>query len=122
MSIPFVASLSLGANAFAPSTSGIARAPTALRVAEIPVTDEEEEIPVIDEAVPVSSRSTAAPALFSSLTTHRLNCVFAFSTYLATHRGRSRSRRWAETERRSGLRPSTANASASPITHASACV
>ena len=52
-----VASLSLGANAFAPSTSGIARAPTALRVAEIPVIDEEEEIPVIDEAVPLLSRA-----------------------------------------------------------------
>ena len=62
-----VASLSLGVNAFAPSTSGIARAPTALRVAEIPVIDEEEEIPVIDEAVPVSSRSTAAPALLAVL-------------------------------------------------------
>jgi len=58
-----VASLSLGANAFAPRTSGIARAPTALRVAEIPVIDEEEEIPVIDEAVPVSSRHGASALL-----------------------------------------------------------
>ena len=47
-----VASLSLGANAFAPSTSGGVRAPTVLR-AEIPVIDE-EVIPVIDEDSPAS--------------------------------------------------------------------
>ena len=46
-----VASLSLGATAFAPSASSLARAPTALR-AEVPVIDE-EDIPVIDEDSPV---------------------------------------------------------------------
>ena len=59
-----VASLSLGANAFAPSTNGVARAPTALR-AEPPVIDE-EAIPVIDEDSPVSPPlvSATSPAGF----------------------------------------------------------
>ena len=57
-----VASLSLGANAFAPSTSGGVRAPTVLR-AEIPVIDE-EAIPVIDEDTPGSPPlvSSSSPA------------------------------------------------------------
>ena len=46
-----VASLSLGATAFAPSTSNVARVPTTLR-AEPPVIDE-EGIPLVDDHTPL---------------------------------------------------------------------